>query len=641
MDMKAPASKVKARQKFIWFSDAFDTPLPEEIFVDGFAGGGGAGTGVARALGHGAHIAINHDRDAISMYVENHPESRPYCENIFRVEPKKVCEGRRVKGAWFSPDCTSHSKAKGGKPKEKKIRGLSWVVLHWMAQVRPAVIFMENVEEITKWGPLDKKNIPIKEREGEHFNAFVGAMQDGCEPAQDILEEMTEHLGEDTAACLAGLGYKVEWRELVASDYGAPTTRKRLFLVARCDGKSIVWPEPTHGSPKVISQQLKKHGVCKLKKWKPVADVIDWNIPCPSIFATSQEIKEQYGIPRSIRPLAEKTQKRIAEGISRYVIGTNDPFIVKVNHSSDEFRGQSIKEPLTTITGKHGYGVVAPFVSRMYGQGVGTDCLTPLGTATSENKSALVAPYIMALQQGGMTRSPLRPLHTICASRKDCNLLVAPALMSYYGPRPGDNGHRGRSLDQPMATQTTENRHSLVAAFISKHFGGMVGVPATQPFPTITGRGTQNQLTVATMIKNNHGGKQAFDIREPLRTIMAQGTHHAVTTCRVQEVRAFLFTYYGNSGYRSPDQPVATITAKDRLALGIVMVGGQPYQIIDIGMRMLTPRELFDAQGFPSDYKIEVGYDGRRISKTAQVARCGNSVSPHPAEALVKANLSV
>lgn len=639
MDMKAPSAKIKPRQKFIWFVDPFDIELPEDgIFVDGFAGGGGASTGIAKAIGRSPHIAINHDRDSISMHIENHPDSRHYCEDIFRVNPEEVTEGKPVKGAWFSPDCTHHSKARGGKPKEKKIRALSWVVLHWMARVRPTVVFMENVEEITKWGPLDDDGEPIRERNGEIFDAFVGSMQDGCSPEGDIIGEMEDYLGvEDTAACLDGLGYTVEWRELVASDYGAPTTRKRLFLVARCDGKPIVWPEPTHGSPKVIRQHLKENGVCNLKKWKPVADVIDWSIPCPSVFASKEEIREQFDLP-AVRPLAEKTMARIAEGIRRFVIETNDPFVVKVNHGSKEFRGQSIREPLTTITGKHGYGVVTPFVSRMYGQGVGTDCLSPLGTATAENKSALVSPYIMALQQGGMLRSPERPLHTICASPKDCNLLVAPALMSYYGPKDG-NGHRGRTLDQPMATQTTENRHSLVAAFISKHFGGMVGVPCSRPFPTITGRGTQNQLTVATMIKNNHGGKQAFDIREPLRTIMAQGQHHAVTTCRVQEVRAFLFTYYGNSGYRSPDQPIATITAKDRLALGIVMVGGQPYQIIDIGMRMLTPRELFDAQGFPPDYKIDQGYDGRPLSKTAQVARCGNSVSPHPAEALVKANL--
>lgn len=384
---------------------------------------------------------------------------------------------------------------------------------------------------------------------------------------------------------------------LVASDYGSPTTRKRLFVVARCDGEPIVWPEPTHGSPKQIAKELKtKHRSSRLP-WRTAAEIIDWSLPCPSIFLTPEEAKQQ----NCRRPLAEKTLRRIAEGIRRFVIETREPFIVRCNHGSDHFRGQSLQQPLGTVTQRHGYGLVTPFLA--------------------------------SLQQGGSSRRADEPFRTITASRKDCNLVIAPALMSYYGPKAGDDGHRGRGLGDPLPTQPTENRFALVAAFLAKHFGGMVGTQVANAFPTITARGTQNQLVAATLIKNTHGDKQWFDICEPLRTVVAQGTHHA-------EVRAFLMRYYGSGGQWSGlDRPTPTITAKDRLCLGIVLVGGEPYQIVDIGMRMLTPRELFSAQGFPRSYVIDRSVNDKPATKTEQVARCGNSVCPQVVEAIVAANV--
>lgn len=655
---------MEVRQRCFWFNDAHDSPLPDRpIFVDGFAGGGGASEGIKRALGRAPDVAINHDRAAIAMHMANHPETKHYCENIWNVDPVEVCEGRRVAGAWFSPDCTHYSKARGSKPVEKKIRGLAWVVVKWAELVKPDVIWVENVEEFMTWGPVDRQTRkPIKDRAGVTFELWLWKLRE--------------------------LGYAVDWRVLRASDYGAPTTRKRLFIIARCDGRPIKWPEPTHGSPKEIAKRIKKHGHCRLRKWRTAAEIIDWSIPCPSIFATTEEIKRDHGVA-AIRPLAEKTLTRIAEGIKRYVIETHEPFIVKVNHGGAHFRGQPLGRPLSTVTAHHGYGVV----------------------------DTVLTPFSLATQQGGATRRLDEPHRTITASPKDCNCVVEPimtpfitgcggrtgqsppssidaplttvtakadkvlltptliqtgygerdgqsprvldinaplgtvvaggakhavacsTLVSYYGPKDGDNGHRGRSLDAPLPTQPTANRFGLVSAFIAKHFGGVVGIDARNPFPTITTIGTQNQLVAATLVKNNHGEKQAFAIDEPLRTVCAGGTHHAIVATRLQQVRAFLMRYYSSGGrWSAIDSPVPTITTKDRLCLGVVLVGGEPWQIIDIGMRMLTPRELFSAQGFRSSYVIDVGLNGKPATKTQQTARCGNSVPPDVVCDIVREN---
>ena len=518
-----------------------------------------------------------------------------------------------IGAAWFSPDCTHFSRARGAKPVKKEIRGLAGAIIPWAEmdrRYRPRVIFVENVSEFQTWGPIDEQtNQPIKERAGEYFREWVQQLRD--------------------------LGYEVDWRELVASDYGAPTTRKRLFIIARCDGRSIVWPAPTHGSPAKVA----KHP--QLQTWRTAAEIIDWSIPCPSIFLTKEEAKRE----GCIRPLADKTLARIAEGIRRYVIETSSPFIVRVNHGSDHWRGQPLDQPLATSCNKNGFGLVAPTLVSYYGPKEGGEAANhrgrsidePIPTVTTENRFGVVEsilyPFVASTANQGTTgRAPYcwdaqEPVRTLTTTGD--KVVVAPMLSRMFGASVGS------AIDSPVGTATAENKTALVAAFIAKHYGGVTGVPAETPFPTITAVGTQNQLVAATLIKNNHGDKQD----EPLRTVMAGANHHAVVQARMQQVRAFLFRYFGSGGqWPSCESPTPTITAKDRLALGIVLVDGEPFQIIDIGMRMLTPRELFSAQGFPSTYVIDRGEDGRPLTKSAQVARCGNSVPPPFAEALVRAN---
>jgi DNA (cytosine-5)-methyltransferase 1 len=606
---------VKVRQKFFWFNDAHDHPLPTRpIVVDGFAGGGGASVGLARALGRDVDVAINHDREAIAMHMANHPRTKHYCENIWTVDPLDATEGREVLAAWFSPDCTHHSKARGAKPVKKNIRALAWIAVKWAEAVKPKIIFVENVEEFRQWGPVDKvTKRPIESKKGVTFDLWVWKLRE--------------------------LGYTVEWREMVASDFGAPTTRKRLFIIARCDGKPIVWPEPSHGGPAQIAKEVKQRGSSSRQPWRTAAEIIDWNLPCPSIFLSRAEGKAA----GCNRPLADKTMKRIAEGIRRYVIENPNPFIVRVDHGGDHFRGQPLDRPLSTVTQSHGYAAVdaalAPFQYSQQQGGKTRPIDEPHRTITASDGdcNVVVTPFISRQFGQGVGQPADNPAATIVGMNKSA--LVAPQLMSYYGERKGQTD-RGRLIESPVPTVTTENRFALVSAFIAKHFGGMVGTSAERPFPTITTVGTQNNLVAATLIKNNHGDKQAFDVEEPLRTVVAGGQHHALIESRLEHVRAFLFKYFGSGTNVTPcDKPTPTITTRDRLALGLVYVAGEPYQIVDIGMRMLTPRELFRAQGFPSDYAIDVSYDGRPVSKSAQVARCGNSVCPDVVEALVRANI--
>lgn len=579
--------------------------LSQEIIVDNFAGGGGASTGIEMATGRSVDIAINHDPAAIAMHRANHPETEHYCESVWDVDPREVTGGRPVGLAWFSPDCTHHSKARGGKPREKGIRGLAWVAVRWAATVKPRVIIIENVEEFVSWGPLDKDGYPIKEQAGRTFKTFINAMR--------------------------RLGYKAEWRELRACDYGAPTIRKRLFIVFRRDGRPIVWPDPTHGDP---ASEAVRSG--RLKPWRTAAEIIDWSIPCPSIFDSAKEIKEKFGI-KVIRPLAENTKRRIARGIQRFVIDNQRPFVIKVNHSGEQFRGQETDEPLQTVTAKNGWGVVTPYIARIGQTGYGGDRL----------------------------QYPLdKPLTTVTTKAE--HLLVSPTLIEIgYGEGPGQNP-RAPGLQKPLGTVVAGGRkHALVAAFIAKHYGGVTGVKADTPFPTITTRGTQNQLVTAHIARHfgesvgnpmddpigtvmaGGGGKSALvtshliklrgtcadgqPVTEPMPTITAGGLH-------VGEVRAFLIKYYGAGTGQDLTEPMHTIPTHDRF--GLVTIEGVDYQIVDIGMRMLESHELYAAQGFPSNYIID-GYlvNGRPVSKEAKVARCGNSVPPPFARALVRANL--
>lgn len=533
-----------------------------EIFVDNFAGGGGASTGIEIAIGRSVDIAINHDPAAIAMHRANHPTTKHYIEDVWAVDPVEACEGRPVALAWFSPDCKHHSRAKGGKPVDKNIRGLAWVAVKWAQAVHPRVIILENVEEFMDWGPLTNENRPDPDRKGETFREFIRALE----------------------SC----GYFVDYRLLRACDYGAPTIRKRLFLIARCDGKPIVWPEPTHGEPGTLEVEAGMK-----QPWKPVADVLDFDLPCPSIFASSEEIFKQYGI-RAVRPLSEKTMRRIARGIMKFVINNPRPFIVQVNHGGDSFRGQAVEDPLDTITAKHGTGVVTPVLMRNNENAAGSDARDPIGTITT----------------GGH------------------HMMIAPNLIQYHDEQAGDNV-RGQHIDEPIRTVDASNRYGLVSTFISKYYGGVTGSSPEAPLPTVTTIDHNAMCAVHVTQFNNHCDGQPVD--QPLNTVTAGIGHFA-------EVKAFLIKYYSSGDSSAPcDKPAPTVTAKDRM--GLVTVHGQDYQIVDIGLRMLTPRELFDAQGFPADYIIDVDADGKEYPKSEQVARCGNAVCPPIPAALVRANL--
>lgn len=543
----------------------------DELLIDNFAGGGGASMGIEMATGRQVDIAINHDIDAVLMHEVNHPHTKHFCESVWDVDPREVCQGRPVGLAWFSPDCKHHSKARGGKPVEKNIRGLAWVVRRWVAiesWQRPKVVILENVEEFQDWGPLSPNPegdfYPCPKRKGRTFKNFV--------------------------KMLKSYGYQVDWRELRACDYGTPTIRKRLFLIARCDGMPIVWPQPTHGDP--ANAEVKAG---KLKPWRTAAECIDWSVPCPSIFERK-------------KPLADATCRRIAKGIMRYVVNSAKPFIVNTANSKTTGRGKNawaLNEPIRTITSSPGFAVVAP-------------TLIQVGYGEREGQS----PRVPGLD---------KPLGTVVAGGGK-HALVTAFMAKHY------TGVVGSDLRDPLATITGVDHNSLVTANLvhtghgegkkgGKRFShGVRGVG--KPLNTVTASGATAGLVTSHMVKLR-GQNVGSGTDEPLHTISAQGTHHA-------EVRAFLIKYYGTDQDPELCQPLHTITTKDRFAL--VTVRGELYAIVDIGLRMLTPRELFTAQGFPLDYVIEHDGKGKAFTKTAQVARCGNSVCPPLAEALVRAN---
>lgn len=598
--------------------------LFDEITVDGFCGGGGWSTGFELALGRPVDIGINHDAAAIALHKKNHPFTKHYQTNIFEVDPHEACQGRKVGWAHFSPDCKHFSRAKGAKPVNREIRSLAWVVVQWAAAVKPRIISMENVPEFVTWGPC----IALRGSHGRVMKR-VTVIVDGKEREQLVEAEKGENVPLKLRVMtpdpkrkgktfvqfighLRKLGYTVEWRELIASDLGAPTSRKRFFLVARCDGKPIVWPEPTHGDPK--SWEVRAG---KLKPWRTAAEIIDWSLPCPSIFERK-------------KPLAENTLKRIAKGLQKFVIDNPEPFIVQVNHSGEQFRGQSLNEPMPTVTAKHGFGVVTPYVVGICQQGGGDRVRSadePLSTICTKNEHCVVTPYIMCNNAENVGRNIQNPVPTITTGNR--NFLAAPTLIQYHTEQ-SDREHRGQGMEAPLQTVDATNRYGLATAFISKYYGDGeqgTGSKADAPLGTITAV-DHNSVCAATMIqlKNNC---DAVDLRKPLPTITAQGTHFA-------EVRAMLIKYYGVGVGQPVDKPLDTITAKDRF--GLVTVAGVDYQIVDIGLRMLTPRELYNAQGFPPDYEIEVDCYGNAYPKKEQVARCGNAVPPAFATALARAN---
>ncbi|MGF1717301.1 DNA cytosine methyltransferase [Photobacterium chitinilyticum] len=506
-------------------------PINEQLglIIDNFAGGGGASRGIEQALQRFVDVAVNHEPDAIRMHEVNHPNTRHYLESVWDVDPVTVCNGSPVDLAWFSPDCTHHSKARGGKPKEKSVRGLAWVVLRWALAKRPTLMFLENVEEFKTWGPLDRFGLVIDELKGQTFEAFIKALTTGLEPGNPTWPEIREFLGikvgsKEEKALINGLGYCVDWRELSACDYGAPTTRNRLFMVIRCDGKPINWPEKTHGnpdSPAVISG--------KLKPWRTAAEIIDWSIDCPSIYSRK-------------KPLAENTLRRIFKGIRRYVIDTDNPFIIRIGHTGWNGDGMqySLDQPLTTITSKNEHCLVEPKVQSF-------------------------ASYIIKLRNGNIGHSVNEPLHTITSGGLHFGEVRA-FLLKYYGSE-----QDGCSINEPIHTIPTKDRFAVAEATCLK-----------QP---LTDDQLYNAWWIARMMEQYH--------EEP-----------------------------------------ASIIPKPRPPF--LMVGENI--IVDIGMRMFEPHELFAGQGFGKDYIHSHDSTGKKFTKKAQVGRCGNSVSPYAAEALVRAN---
>lgn len=501
-----------------------------EIIIDNFAGGGGASTGIESATGYSVYAAINHDPEAIRMHMANHPTTHHFCESVWNVNPIDICKGHPVGLAWFSPDCKHFSKAKGGKPKDKAIRGLAWVALRWAGLIRPRVIMLENVEEFKDWGPLNRNHRPIKSKKGVTFKKFVKQLEK--------------------------LGYSVEYRELVAADYGAPTTRKRFFLIARCDGLSIVWPERTHAPADSIEV---KQGI--YKAYLGAYTQIDFSRPCPSIFATKKEILKEYGI-KAVRPLAENTMKRITRGLQKFVLDNPEPFIIQVNHGGDR-KPLDIKKPLPTITAKNGFGMVNP--------------------------------YIVS---------------------NDNHFLIAPSLIQYHSETTKD-GIRGQNLTDPIMTLDGSNRYGLVSTFLSTFYSNTDGKEVIKPLQTVTAEGQHSALCTAYMIQQDN-----------------QSTTYVNHT---EKIKTFLIKYYGNGTEQDISEPSNTITSNDRF--GLVQIQGMDYQIIDIGLRMLDPDELYGCMGFPNDYIIDRDCNGKEIKRSEQIRKCGNAVSPPIPSALVKSNL--
>lgn len=574
-----------------------------ELIVDNFAGGGGASTGIELATGYSVDIAINHDPEAIKMHKANHPNTKHYCENVWSVDPVKVCNGHPVGLAWFSPDCKHFSKAKGGKPKDKNIRGLAWVACRWAGLVRPRVIMLENVEEFKTWGPLGRRHHPLKAKQGKTFEKFVQQLND--------------------------MGYVVEFKELIAADYGAPTMRKRFFMIARCDGKPIVWPEPTHAP--ADSEEVK----AGLKKpYVGAYTQLDFSLPCPSIFDTSEEIKEKYGI-RAVRPLAQKTMDRIARGLKKFVLENPEPFIIQCNHSGER-RPNDIQEPMPTITGKHGYEIMEPYMVQIgqtgFSKDRSKDVREPLTTIVSKNEHCLIEPKLAPYMGTNTTNHPggncKDPIHTITTGNQQC--LISPTLIQYHSET-SKNGVRGQTIEEPIMTVDGSNRYGLVTSFLHKYYDGGykgAGESMENPLPTVTSW-DHNSICAATLVQmNNHCDGR--DITEPIPTITAGDGHFG-------EVRAFLIKYYGDATGQDIEKPLDTVTAKDRF--GLVTIEGVDYQIVDIGLRMLEPRELYGCQGFPDDYIIDHDYTGKTYPRSEQVRRCGNAVCPPIPAALVRANL--
>ena len=680
----------------------FILPIASELVIDLFAGGGGASTGIELAIGRHVDIAINHDPEAVSLHEANHPQTRHFVSDVFEVDPLVVTDGQPVGMLWASPDCKHFSKAKGGKPVSKKIRALAGVVIKWVEALKPTnrhpkMIFLENVEEFQTWGPLIKRKVSITNLDGSTSEIW----------AEYPCPKRKGQTFKRWKRSLENLGYTIEHRELRACDYGAPTIRKRLFLIARRDGMPIVWPEPTHAAPGSLAIKARK-----LKPWRTAADCIDWSIQAPSIFERK-------------RALADATNRRIAKGIQRYVMEAKQPFIVNTANSKTTGRGPNVwpvEEPLRTVTSSNGHALAEPtvapfltehanastqrtfapdeplrtqmaqvkgghfalasaFLAKHYTGVVGSDLADPVATVTSVDHNSLVTAHITKFNTGSTGFAADTPMHTVTAGGEQARpgtaitQGVVTATLVHYNADKRDSDVRASDVREPVKTQTTENRHGLVTANLI-HMGHGEGADGTkrfshgirdveQPLNTITAQGAAAGLVAGHMLKLR-GDNVGSASTDPLHTVSAQGTHHV-------EVRAFLIKYYGTDQDPQLKEPLHTVTTKDRFGavtvhavplnltpqelanahqvalfmrahgydygdLVLVTIADIEYVIVDIGLRMLTPRELYRAQGFPESYRIDHGADGRPLTKTAQVRMCGNSVCPPLAQAIVAAN---
>lgn len=564
----------------------FILPLAAKLVIDLFAGGGGASTGIEQAIGRHVDVAINHDAEAIGMHEINHPQTRHYRADVWEVDPLAVTHGMRVGLLHASPDCTHHSQALGGQPRSQEIRSLAWVVHRWAGKTKPDVITLENVEQMLQWSPLVAKR--------DQATGRVVTLDKVIDPAtgkatyrvaapgevvprnKQFLMPCKKRMGHNWRRFVEGLramGYKVEWRVICNATLGCHSTRTRLYMIARCDGLPIVWPEQTHA----------RKPVGKLKAFRPAADCIDWSIQGNSIFGRK-------------KPLADATMRRIAYGLQKFVLESDNPFIVE--------------------------GAARAFVPVTHTRDIAYDVRNSMRTITTAKggETALASAYLVQAGHGEGSGTTKRW------------------------------GAGANSARDPIGTVTASSvSRSLATAFMVQANGGFNTTPARdlrEPVSTVTTSGSQQQLVTAHLATLRHHST-GRDLREPLATVAAGGEHHALVQYRLSQEHeagalrcaAFLMRYHASGGqWADLRDPMTTVTTHDRLALVTVWLKGEPWLIVDITLRMLVPRELYNAQDFPASYVIDRTASGKALTKTAQVRMAGNSVSPLPMRLIVEAN---
>ena len=616
----------------------------DEIVVDFFCGGGGAGTGLEIGLGRAVNVAKNHNPQAISMHTINHPGAQHFTTDVFEGDPDTECGGKAV--GWFhmSPDCTHHSQAAGGQPRKREIRNLSWIGLKWAGMKRPRVISLENVKQILQWGPLVAKRCKST---GRVIKLGGGIAEPGevVPVNEQFLVPDPKGRGQTWAVFVAELqrlGYVVEWRVIKACDFGAPTSRERLFMIARCDGQPIVWPKPTHAKNPVKGQQ----------KWRTAAECIDWTIPSKSIFGRKKD-------------LAPATLRRLAKGMRKFVLDSANPFIVPIANWSGE-SVQSAAEPLRTVTSypKGGaFSVVSPvMVAAAHGEGkpggvqrwgAGSRSTgEPLATVTASGGHSIAAAHLVKFRFADEGKALGEPLPTITSGgnyKRPAGAAHAMGISTVFMAQMngGFNTTAAKSMDDPMTTVTnTGSQQQLVTANLVHLRGNCDARDLNDPLHTISAGGTLHGLMTA-FLERQFGASVGQALDDPAPTITAGGGGKSSLVelqlspeveAGALRVAAFLISYYGTENVSGANEPAPTITTRDRLALVTVTIKGTPYVIVDICLRMLQPAELYKAQGFPADYIIAHGADGKPFTKTQQVHMCGNSVSPPPMAALARAN---